>query len=654
MTKSKYFQIAFLLWCSACLSISLHAQNIDSLWNIWQDNTKPDTTRLNAVQRFIWDGYLYSKPDSAFYFAQLQYDFANSKSLKYDMCAARNTQGISHIIRGNFPEALKYLKKCLALNEELGDELGLATTLNNIAIVYSQQGNDLKALEYHQKSLVLKEKQNDERGVAQSYTSIGVIHQNYGNYSKALDYLKKGLSIFEELGYDPGITKSFQNLGNQYFYLKNYHKALEYYKKCLKLNKELGDANGVAISLQSMASVFEAEENMSEALEYYQKSLEINKELGSEQGIAGLLTNIGSIFLQLGQTRKALEYCRQGYGIAENIQSLKIKKQACYCLYDSYKNMGNGNDALTYLEQIQEIDDSLQKDETNQELQRMEFAKQMLEDSLATAERERLVKEAHEDELQKRNQIRNWALTGGLFALLLAGGFYSRWRFVRKSRDMISKEKERSENLLLNILPAEIAEELKEKGRAEARDFEMVSILFTDFKGFTAASEKLSAQDLVSEINTCFEAFDGIIEKFGIEKIKTIGDSYMAAGGLPVPSDDSVKNTILAALEMQEYISNRKIQLTTIEKTGFDMRIGIHTGPVVAGIVGVKKFQYDIWGDTVNTASRMESSGQVGKVNISQTTYEILKDDAQFTFESRGKITAKGKGEIEMYFVNKV
>jgi adenylate cyclase len=236
--------------------------------------------------------------------------------------------------------------------------------------------------------------------------------------------------------------------------------------------------------------------------------------------------------------------------------------------------------------------------------------------------------------------------------IFLAAGIYSRLRYTRKAKDIIEKGKDRSEHLLLNILSADIAAELKEKGRAEARDFEMVSILFTDFKGFTAASEKLSAQELVSEINTCFEAFDGIMGKYHIEKIKTIGDAYMAAGGLPVPKEGSVKNTVLAALEMQEFITKRKIQLDAAGNPGFEMRVGIHTGPVVAGIVGVKKFAYDIWGDTVNTASRMESSG-VGKVNISEGTYELIKDDPYFAFESRGKIQAKGKGEMEMYFVQR-
>jgi adenylate cyclase len=222
---------------------------------------------------------------------------------------------------------------------------------------------------------------------------------------------------------------------------------------------------------------------------------------------------------------------------------------------------------------------------------------------------------------------------------------------VYRQRNRISIARKRSDDLLLNILPEEVAQELKEKGSSEAQLIEHVTVLFTDFKGFTRMSEQLTPKELVKELNTCFSEFDQIIDKFGVEKIKTIGDSYMAAGGLPTPNTTHVTDVLQAAFAMLDLIEAGKHKMIAEGRPFFEIRIGIHTGPVVAGIVGVKKFQYDIWGDTVNTASRMESSGEVGRVNVSQATYDLLKENENFSFISRGKIEAKGKGEIEMYFV---
>lgn len=213
----------------------------------------------------------------------------------------------------------------------------------------------------------------------------------------------------------------------------------------------------------------------------------------------------------------------------------------------------------------------------------------------------------------------------------------------------VEKQKKRSDDLLLNILPEEVAEELKAKGSAEAQLIDEVTVLFTDFKGFTRISEQLGPKELVSEINECFSAFDHIMQKYGVEKIKTIGDSYMAAGGLPMPNSSHASNVVNSALEIQQFMLQRKAKRAAEGKLFFEIRIGVHSGAVVAGIVGVKKFSYDIWGDTVNTASRMESSGEVGQVNISETTFALVKNE--FNCVYRGKIKAKGKGEIDMYFV---
>ena len=211
-------------------------------------------------------------------------------------------------------------------------------------------------------------------------------------------------------------------------------------------------------------------------------------------------------------------------------------------------------------------------------------------------------------------------------------------------------ERDRSESLLLNILPKKVAEELKAKGEADARQIESVTVLFTDFKGFTTMSEQLTAKELVADIHECFSAFDRIMEKHGIEKIKTIGDAYMAAGGLPTPNNTHALDVVQAAFEIRDFIAEGRARKVAAGLPYFEIRIGIHTGPVVAGIVGVKKFAYDIWGDTVNTASRMESSGEVGQVNISGATYALVKNEPGLTFTPRGKVQAKGKGELEMYF----
>ena len=216
----------------------------------------------------------------------------------------------------------------------------------------------------------------------------------------------------------------------------------------------------------------------------------------------------------------------------------------------------------------------------------------------------------------------------------------------------VERQKHRSDELLLNILPADVAEELKSTGKAEAQFYNEVTVMFTDFSDFTVHAQTLTPSELVEEIDTCFKAFDTIITTYKLEKIKTIGDAYMCAGGLNRLGIGGPTAVILAALEMQEFMKKRRIAQRKKNKTSFDMRVGIHTGPVVAGIVGDKKFQYDIWGDTVNTANRMETMGEINKVNISKCTFNSIKDDLQFRFESRGAVEVKGKGAIKMWFVS--
>lgn len=222
-------------------------------------------------------------------------------------------------------------------------------------------------------------------------------------------------------------------------------------------------------------------------------------------------------------------------------------------------------------------------------------------------------------------------------------------RKVEERTVELALEKKKTEQLLMNILPEETAKELIKNGMAKAKRFEEVTVMFTDFQNFTSTSEQLDPEELVQELNNYYTVFDTIISQYGIEKIKTIGDSYMCASGLPLENAAHAEVVVKAAIEIQQFIVSNKKRSSAIGARYFDLRIGVHTGPVVAGIIGYKKFAYDIWGDTVNIASRMESSGEIGKVNISGATYAQVKDKFNCTY--RGKIEAKHKGEIDMYFI---
>jgi putative nucleotidyltransferase with HDIG domain len=223
---------------------------------------------------------------------------------------------------------------------------------------------------------------------------------------------------------------------------------------------------------------------------------------------------------------------------------------------------------------------------------------------------------------------------------------YKLEKIIEERTEALVEEKEKSETLLANILPKQTMDELKAKGKATSSKFKMVTVLFADIQGFTKIAEQMNPDMLIDELDRFYFQFDSVVEKYNIEKIKTIGDAYMAAGGIPIKNRTNPVEVVLAALEMQHYMQKLKESKTDI----WDLRIGMHTGSVIAGVVGQKKLSYDIWGDSVNTASRMESSGEVGRVNISVTTYELVKDF--FDCEYRGKMPVKYKGDIEMYFVN--
>jgi class 3 adenylate cyclase len=376
------------------------------------------------------------------------------------------------------------------------------------------------------------------------------------------------------------------------------------------------------------------------------------RDLEDVENYMGLLINMANVNTERGKYVEAEKTLDTVYKLAleqKHTEKLMKVQQSRADLFASINN---------YKKAYQFLDDYVRISEDYLNEERVKAVTEMME-KYESEKKARQIQELELDKLdatlknERLTHARNRFLYVGIVVLLVAVGIATRLQYVHKSRAAIQKEKDISEGLLLNILPAAVADELKEKGFAEAMLHDVATILFSDFKGFTTLSEQLSAQELVQEINTCFKTFDHIMTKYGIEKIKTIGDSYMAAAGIPIDNTASVLDIVHAALDMQAFIISRKEERDATGLPSFQMRVGLHTGSVVAGIVGVKKFQYDLWGDTVNTASRMESSGEIDEVNISEATYLQVKDAPGLSFTPRGKIYAKGKGEMSMYFVSR-
>lgn len=324
------------------------------------------------------------------------------------------------------------------------------------------------------------------------------------------------------------------------------------------------------------------------------------------------------------------------------IQSLVISA------YGDFKNIRTAMNQGAFDFLIKPIDFQDFEITLNKTIQNVLFVAKSLEnEQQLNQEREAKIK-AQEELLEQMKQ--NTELISQQNSILEAKVKERTQELVTKN-EIISQERDRSDKLLLNILPYETAQELKEFGTTEAKHFDEVTVMFTDFKDFTRIAASMTPKELVAQLDTCFKAYDDIIDKYQIEKIKTIGDSYMAAAGLPKNNSSHAMDMVNAALEIQAYMADyiKKNELTGIKALG-QLRIGIHTGPVVAGVVGNKKFVYDIWGDAVNLASRMESYGEPGKINISATTYELIKSHFNCTY--RGEIAVKNKGDIGMYFVD--
>ncbi|PKP45827.1 MAG: adenylate/guanylate cyclase domain-containing protein [Bacteroidetes bacterium HGW-Bacteroidetes-11] len=592
------------------------------------------------------------------------------------------------LLRVDTKEALRYANEALALAEKLDFVRGQAYALKSIGMSYYFQGNYIETLLFWQQSLSAFQTIGDKLGIANMLNNLGAVNFNEGDDEKAIQYYLESLRVSEEIGDKLRIATALVNIGAVYYNKKGTHyMALEYYLKALPLSEELGDNDAIGTSAVNMGEIYLARGDDKSALIYFEKALEAYK--ASENGnVPYALNNIGKVYAIRRDFARAIEYQREAFQLAENQNAKLEMSQSLLGLASTYDMKGDFGSAINsylkakdialeiganyelkfayeglaalyqkvsdfenaykYQTLFSSIKDTLYNAEMDKRLQALtlnfDLEKKQGEVDLLTKD-----KALQQLDLQRQKTIRNATSITGLLLLLLAIGLYNRYRFIRQTKKIIEDEKDRSEKLLLNILPYETAEELKQKGSATPKQYEMVSVLFTDFKGFTTIAEKLTPEQLVAELNQCFLQFDHIIDKHNLEKIKTIGDAYMCAGGIPVANTTNPADVVKAGLEIKAYMDRIKSEREANGQDYWELRIGIHTGKVIAGVVGKNKFAYDIWGDAVNTASRMESSGEPGKVNISGDTFELVKD--QFNCVYRGKIKAKNKGDIDMYFV---
>lgn len=674
-------------------------------------NAKADTNRVNLLNDLAWE-LKFDDPKTAIQHLDEALVLSRQLGFLKGEGNALNYRGVVADIHGQPDLAIDFFQKSMEVRQRLGDQKGVASLLNNIANVKENKGDFLGAFSGYKESLKLREEMQDSARILRCYYNIANVLEKMGDYPEALDYIfrylegadptedgegvanawnivgnirtendrfdearqayEKALELHKAQGNDWQIASVLTNLANLSdtraedlmddgsladSVRQLYETAIAAYKDALAIRQRLEDQSGqaeifnnIGYSLKNLGSFYDkkgekalAGRTWQQTEDYFARSLKIREKLEDRAGIMEVYNGIADVRRRQGRNKEALDYTERYFAIAKEINDRKFQQSALKDLARIHSKLGNFEIAYQYREQYDELRYSTFNEERLVAEQRRE-AVYTDKKKQQEIEKQQQALELQEAQLRSERTFRYSLLGGAGLLLVLAMTLFNR-------NKVIKNEKKRSDDLLLNILPAQTAEELKAHGKAKARRYDSVTVLFTDFKGFTAISEQISAEELVAELDKCFRAFDEIIGKYGIEKIKTIGDAYFCASGLPDPNPNHAVDMVQAALEMQEFMKKFGEQQRAAGKPSFVCRIGIHSGPVVAGVVGQKKFAYDIWGDTVNTGARMESSGEPEKVNISQATYELVKD--KFTCIPRGKVEAKGKGEIEMYFVDK-
>lgn len=626
-----------------------------------------DTSQVNILNSLAAEYSNSGNTDSSMKYYNEAIRLSKQLEFKAGLTEAYSNKGLLYDKMGNYPAAIDNFQLARTVYELTGDRKAVAQMFNLIANAYHKHNDFPNALKNQYAALKIREEIGDKEGMAWSYNNIGILYRIHGDLEDALKNSQASNELLKKYGQPREQAKGYASIGNIYSLMGRYNDALNSYYQSLQIRLPGGDKSQIIESWLNIADsycdlyakdsvstkvkvdiglnesfVVDKKNWLDSAMVIHHKVQKLNEEVKNEYYDIFSFSGLGRVYFLKRNYSESIRLYSKAYAIATKLEEVELQQEIAKYLSDNYNGMRDFKSGMKWYMIYETHKDTLfsrlKSDDLTRARLNYEFEKKENEARVLQEQKDAVAKVV----LDRQKKIRNLFQSGFALVLIFAVIFLFQ-------RNHIRREKVRSDNLLLNILPSEIATELKQTGSAKTQSFKEISVLFADFVDFTKISERITPEELVKEIHACFSAFDLIIQKHHVEKIKTIGDAYLCAGGLPVIDHDHALNIVNVALEMRQFMHDRKMEREARNEIGFELRIGIHSGPVVAGIVGVKKYAYDIWGDTVNIAARMEQNSQPGKINISHKTFDIVKDHFECTY--RGKIQAKNKGEIDMYFL---
>jgi len=555
-----------------------------------------DTATVNSL---IQTGKekLATAPDSTILLGKQAADIADKIDFKKGKALALKNIGLGYFYQTNLVEALNYWTESLKIFENINDQAGIANLLNNIAAVYSSNDDNEKALEYSLRSLQIAEKLGDKLRILSALSSVAnVYYANPASIDTALNYFLRALPLAKEIGDMESYGVVAENIGEIYYEKgksayenKNFAKTTEYDASALEYFnmsiKALGNTANSPFAYNGIGKVYLRKGNSDEALKYHKLALSIAEKTNGKTNIMQSYRGMANVYAEKKDFTTAQMYFKKSEELAKEIDSKSSLKDIYEYMAAAYYKAGDLNSAYTYQRKFADYKDSVLVESTEKKLGalRLNFdleKKQSKIDLLTKDNDLQTVK------IKRQQFAKNAFLVGLCLVVVIALLIFRNYLVKVRTHKILDKQKNEIEGLLLNILPKEVAHELQTSGHATPRHYDSVSVMFTDFQAFTIIADNMSPKELVAELDACFIAFDNIIEKHNLEKIKTIGDSYMCAGGIPVPDEYHVLKIVKAGLEIQEYISEYNITRIQRGLKPWVERIGVHGGHGVAGGVG--------------------------------------------------------------------